>query len=233
MYESYQKDFTGTDMQSMLTTMQKSTHLSFICEDWPGMSRRSLPVKGTVWAALNAITAAYHCDWKLMPGTSMVLIERSFVPAKGYWVDASQVPQLNQPELERMVKKMIAAVNLFGKPLPVNRELSTMQHAVNLLDQIDRKKLNSTVGLALGDMPTIPRRLIEKIMTSQLLGSTSWHWSRALYAIEHVNLWNLTWEPASVNGETTGPNNGQLRPNLIPEGGTFSCPIPGEQPLNF
>ncbi len=233
MYGSYQQDFSGSDMQSMLTSLQKSTHLSFICEDWPGRSRSNLDVKGTVWEALNAITAAYHCNWKLMPGTSMVLIERSFVPAKGYWVDTNQVPQLHQPELVRMVRNMIAAVNSFGTPIPVNGEIGTMQQAINLLDPGDKAKVKSTKGLAIGSMPPVARRLVVKIMTSQLLGSTLWHWSRALYALEHVDLWQLKWQSASVNGESTGPHNGPLHPNVIPEGGTFTCPIPGEQPLNF
>ncbi len=233
MYESFQKNFTGTDLQTMLTTMQKSTHLSFICEDWPGMSRQSLPVKGTVWEALNAITAAYHCNWKLMPGTSMVLVERSFVPAKGYWLDASQVPQLNQPELVRMVRNMVAAVNSVGAPLTINEQIGAMRTALGLLSPSQQVQLTSSNGLALGAMPVASRHLIERVMTSRLLGSTVWHWSRALYALEHVDLWKVDWHPARVSGESTGPHNGPLRPIVTPEGGTFSCPIPGEQPLNF
>ena len=233
MYESYQKDFNGDDMQTMLTTLQKSTHLSFICEDWPGRSRQSLPVKGTVWAALNAITAAYHCDWKLMSGTSMVLIERTFVPAKGYWVNASQVPQLNQPELVRMVRNMIAAVNLVGAPLSIHEQIGAMRTALGLLSPSQHVQLTNSNGLALGAMPVASRRLIERVITSRLLGSTVWHWSRALYALEHVDLWKVDWQPARVSGESTGPHNGPLRPVVTPETGTFNCPIPGEQPFNF
>ncbi len=76
-------------------------------------------------------------------------------------------------------------------------------------------------------------RVIERVMTSRLLGSTVWHWSRALYALEHVDLCQLKWQPARVSGESTGPHNGPLRPVVTPESGTFTCPIPGEQPLNF
>ncbi len=233
MYENYQKDFTGTDLQAMLADVQKSTHLSFVCDDWPGTSRRTVVVKGTVWAALNSITAAYHCGWKLMPGTTMVLIERSFVPAKGYWIDSDQVPQLNQPELIRMVKNMIAAVNAVGAPLTINEQIGAMRTALGLLSPSQQVQLTSTNGVAIGAMPVASRQLIERVMTSRLIGSTVWHWSRALYALEHVDLWQLKWQPASVDGEITGPHNGPLHPNVIPEGGTFTCPIPGEQPLNF
>ncbi len=163
----------------------------------------------------------------------MVLIERSFVPAKGYWVDTNQVPQLHQPELVRMVRNMIAAVKSVGAPLTINEQIGAMRTALGLLSPSQHVQLSKSNGLAIGAMPVASRRLIERVMTSRLLGSTVWHWSRALYALGHVGLWQLKWQPASVDGEITGPNNGPLHPNVIPEGGTFTCPIPGEQPLNF
>ncbi len=215
------RSFHDMTLSQILSAISTSTGVNFMCDNWLGKRPLSIDISGPLWKDLDSITTRFGCVWNVLPSSRLIILRRAYLE-KGSNLDlpSRYCPQLNPPEIERMVKNMVDSVDAVARPLTPAAQRQVVLQALALLTPSTRKQMRVGFGVQLNQMPSAASTLFEQVMISRLLGNVRFHLSRVLYALEHRSLWEVKW--TGVNTSTTS--------TLYP---AFECNIPGELPLRF
>jgi hypothetical protein len=215
------RSFHDLTLSQILSAIGTSTGVNFMGDNWLGRRPLSIDVDGPLWKDLDRITTKFGCVWKVLPGSRLIILRQAYLDKGSNLNLTSQYcPQLNPPEIERMVKNMADSVDAVARSLTPDAQRQVVLQALALLSPSKRKQMRVGFGVQLNQMPSAASTLFEQVMISRLLGNVRFHLSRVLYALEHRSLWEVKW--TGVNSSTSS--------TLYP---AFKCNIPGESPLRF
>ncbi len=215
------RSFHEMTLTQIISAISTPTGVNFLGDNWLGQRPLSLDVDGPLWKDLDSIANRFGCVWKVVPGSRLIILRRAYLD-KGSNLDlpGRYCPQLNPPEIERMVRNMAACVDAVVRPLtPAVQRLVVLQ-ALALLSPATRKQMKVGFGVQLNQMPDGASTLFEQVMISRLLGNVRYQLDRVLYALEHQSQWEVKWTRVKTSNSST----------VYP---AFLCKIPGEPPLRF
>ncbi len=217
----YIRSFNKMTLSQILGAVSKSTGVNFLGDNWLGNRPLSVDVDGPLWKDLDSIANRFGCLWSTLPGSRLVILRQAYL-YKGSNLDlpGRYCPQLNPPEIERMVKNMLESVDAVARPIAPEAQRQAVLQALALLPPATRKQMRVGFGVQLNQMPSSASSLFERVMVSRLTGNVRSRLSRVLYALEHSNLWEVKWSLVNTSNTST----------LYP---AFTCNIPGELPLRF
>ncbi len=182
--QSVHLQLSNASLAETLAALQKMTHLSFVCDNWPPVKQADMKLNGSVVQALNQIESAFHCSWRLLANTHVVLMARDFTNKQ------SEFPQVDPPEILHMAQLFVRALSTISPYYAPKQRHALVKNALMLFNPAQLNQLEHK-GILFRDMPLGAQRLMKQDLLARMISRPLRRWQQLVYILQHQDQWKL------------------------------------------